>query len=219
MKSKTIQEQAEEINWWHSIKLSEDYTTNGRVGEDHCSPDSITKRFGMPLGLTGKTVLDVGTFDGLMAFEAEKRGAKEVVAIDIYQGEGENSDGFYFAKGVLNSNVCLRYECLESMEKFSESLFDVVLLYGTLYHVDNPIQHLQALSSLCKEYALIETAIAQPDYRDSPVWEFNHGFGGDATNKWYPSLKGIENALKYVGFKSVELIYNDSVRITLKAIK
>src|SRR5213079_414603 len=36
-----------------------------------------------PASLTGKRCLDVGTFDGFWAFEMERRGASEVVAIDI----------------------------------------------------------------------------------------------------------------------------------------
>jgi 2-polyprenyl-3-methyl-5-hydroxy-6-metoxy-1,4-benzoquinol methylase len=219
MVSKTIQEQAEEINWWHSIKLSEDYTTKGRVGADHCSSEAITNRFGMPLDMTGKTVLDVGTFDGLMAFEAEKRGAKEVAAIDLYQGSGENSDGFHFAKAVLKSQVEFDMVSIESFNEHHNIKYDIVLLYGTIYHVDNPIQHLHALSNLCKEYALIETAIAQTNYGDKSVWEFNYGFDNDETNKWYPTLNGLKNVLKYVGFKSVELIYNNGIRATVKAIK
>lgn len=37
--------------------------------------------------LEGKTVLDIGTFDGFFAFEAERRGAKRVVALDHYVWE------------------------------------------------------------------------------------------------------------------------------------
>src|SRR5262249_28828723 len=39
--------------------------------------------------LRGKTVLDIGTLDGFYAFEAERLGAKRVVAIDHYMWEYE----------------------------------------------------------------------------------------------------------------------------------
>jgi 23S rRNA G2069 N7-methylase RlmK/C1962 C5-methylase RlmI len=34
--------------------------------------------------LRGKTVLDIGAYDGFFSFEAERRGAKQVVAMDYY---------------------------------------------------------------------------------------------------------------------------------------
>src|SRR4051812_50070915 len=36
-----------------------------------------------PASLEGKRCLDVGTFDGFWAFEMERRGAAEVIAIDV----------------------------------------------------------------------------------------------------------------------------------------
>jgi len=40
----------------------------------------------MPADLTGKTVLDVGARDGYFSFEAERRGASRVLAIDSLEG-------------------------------------------------------------------------------------------------------------------------------------
>jgi tRNA (mo5U34)-methyltransferase len=37
----------------------------------------------IPSRLNGKRVLDIGTYDGFCAFECERRGAAEVVAIDV----------------------------------------------------------------------------------------------------------------------------------------
>src|SRR4051812_33467824 len=37
----------------------------------------------LPSSLRGKRCLDVGTYDGFWAFEMERRGAAEVVAIDV----------------------------------------------------------------------------------------------------------------------------------------
>src|SRR5207302_5180024 len=42
----------------------------------------------LPTSLAGARVLDVGTFDGFWAFEMERRGAAEVVAIDVLDPAG-----------------------------------------------------------------------------------------------------------------------------------
>src|SRR5258706_14494121 len=42
----------------------------------------------IPADLSGKTVLDVGAWDGFFSFEFERRGAKRVLAIDAWGGRG-----------------------------------------------------------------------------------------------------------------------------------
>lgn len=212
---KTTQERAEELKWFQCIDLGNGYITKGVV--DHCTEEIATNRYGIPLDLTGKTVFDVGCNDGYHSFLCERRGAI-VTAIDPNQGDGDNEECFRLAKEVLDSEV---FYAPINLEKYNCKYisFDICLYFGVLYHIENPLKELSLLFKCCKEYALIETAIAQTNYGDKSVWEFNHGFDNDTTNKWYPTIKGLENVLKYVGFKSVELIYNDGVRATVKAIK
>jgi tRNA (mo5U34)-methyltransferase len=219
MKYQEIKENALKIKWWHSIALPSDdgdiYITNGEV--DHCTEDTANNRFGISLDLKGKSILDAGCWDGYFSFLAEKRGAK-VSGCDPLQGCShftQGTDGFVFAKKILNSKIDFEVSTIEDYSK-KDKIFDIVFLYGTLYHIENPVEHLTALSKLTKEYALIETAISQTQ---SMGWEFNNGFNNDPTNFWYPSINGLEKVLKYVGFNSMELIYNDGIRITVKAIK
>lgn len=219
MKYNDIKKEAEKIKWWHSIELPSDegeiYVTKGEVA--HCSEDIANSRFGLPLDLKSKKILDAGCWDGYFSFLAEKRGAI-VYGCDPLQGCShfeQGTDGFVFAKKVLSSKITFEVNTIEEYSK-KDIKFDIVFLFGTLYHVEDPVCHLKALSKLTKEYALIETAISQTQ---SEGWEFNNGFDNDPTNFWYPSLNGLEKALKYVGFKSMEVIYDDKIRATVKAIK
>ena len=219
MKYEQIEKEASKIKWWHSIELPSDegqiYLTKGEV--NHCTEEIANNRFGVPLDLKNKTVLDAGCWDGYFSFLAEKRGAI-VSGCDPLQGcshFSQGTDGFVFAKKVLKSKIDFETSDIEAYSKKSKQ-FDIVFLYGTLYHVENPVEHLKALSSLTKEYALIETAISQTQ---SEGWEFNNGFDNDPTNFWYPSLSGLQKVLKYVGFNSMEVIYDDKIRATIKAIK
>jgi tRNA (mo5U34)-methyltransferase len=67
--------------WWHSIDLGDGVTTPGRKTPELLSEELASLR--LP-PLAGRTVLDIGTWDGFYAFEAERRGAARVVAIDHY---------------------------------------------------------------------------------------------------------------------------------------
>src|SRR5438874_1190950 len=59
----------------------------------------------IPADLRGKTVLDIGAWDGFFSFECERRGASRVLAIDTYAWDEHGMDGFLLAKEVLASRV------------------------------------------------------------------------------------------------------------------
>src|SRR5690349_9581801 len=62
--------------WYHRIELPGAVTP----GWAPMNRDA----YKIPADLTGKRVLDVGAWDGFWTFEAIKRGAKQVVAIDDF---------------------------------------------------------------------------------------------------------------------------------------
>jgi tRNA (mo5U34)-methyltransferase len=67
--------------WWHSIDLGHGVVTRG-----HKTPEVVRAElasFRMP-DLNGKSVLDIGAWDGVYSFEAERMGAARVVALDHY---------------------------------------------------------------------------------------------------------------------------------------
>jgi tRNA (mo5U34)-methyltransferase len=67
--------------WWHSIDLGKGVVTKGHKSAEGLQ--SELKAMRLP-NLQGKTVLDIGAWDGFYSFEAERSGAKRVVALDHY---------------------------------------------------------------------------------------------------------------------------------------
>ena len=66
------------IGWYHTIDLGHGIATPGFIdnrGTEHL--------FGIPDDLTGKRCLDIGTYDGFWSFEFERRGAAEMIGIDV----------------------------------------------------------------------------------------------------------------------------------------
>src|SRR6266513_5553982 len=75
----SIQEQIDRVPfWWHSIDIG-GVVTPGLVSMDR--QQQMLRDIRLP-DLKGKSVLDIGTFDGFFAFEAERLGATRVVALD-----------------------------------------------------------------------------------------------------------------------------------------
>ena len=73
----TLKREVAAITWWHTIDLGKGIVTPGldptpaRLPEIRLAED-----------LAGLSVLDVGAWDGFFSFEAERRGAKRVLATD-----------------------------------------------------------------------------------------------------------------------------------------
>jgi tRNA (mo5U34)-methyltransferase len=189
--------------------------------------------FGMPEDLSGKTVLDIGCSDGMFSFEAERRGAT-VTAMDTRgpgtQCIGKPTDwpaGFHFAKRILGSKVEFMEYNLFNLDQlvvqagpgeWEHAEFDLTLFYGVLYHLKDPIEGLRQLAAVTKETALIETAGC---IGLGPTWELRPGHHGDPTNLWYPSVAGLEAALKHVGFQEAHVVgaWPELCRFTVKATK
>lgn len=210
----TVQEKIDKIKWWHSIDLGNGIITKGTV--DHCSEEIATKRFGIPENLSGNDILDIGCADGYFSFLAERRGAKYVNAIDA-KGCFNNDEAIKLAIEILESKVVYKLISLQDFYNYlAATAYNICFYFGVLYHVENPILELKYLSSLTKDYALIETAISN---KEEVIWELKPNHENDPTNLWYPSIEGLVTALKYVGFKQTELLYTDGIRATIKAIK
>ena len=67
--------------WFHSIDLGDGLITPGQKSH----PQLLEELDNMQLPqLSGKTVLDIGAWDGFFSFEAEKMGARRVLSLDHY---------------------------------------------------------------------------------------------------------------------------------------
>lgn len=235
------------IHWWHRIPVGlvegRVFYTPGDVEHGPNGSDYATERFGLPKDLTGKTVLDIGAWDGYFSFEAEKRSAALVVASDmaltqpnkdrLEQGNWGGNKGFRLAHHLLDSKVrfiessvfkideAVRQAALNTVGDLSAREYpigyDVVLFYGVLYHLVEPFLALQKVASVTRGMALIETAISKGD---RPTMELRPGFDNDPTNWWYPTIACLQEMLVRAGFSRTEIVYNlNNVRATVAAYK
>jgi tRNA (mo5U34)-methyltransferase len=81
-KGDEIREKVQKVPfWWHSIELKEGVVTPGHKTQEILKNEVHSMR--LP-DLSGKSVLDIGAWDGFFSFEAERRGAASVTAVDHY---------------------------------------------------------------------------------------------------------------------------------------
>lgn len=202
-------EQMNAIEWWHTIDIpSLGVTTAGREPASR-SRDAYMK---IPWGqMSGKTVLDIGAWDGLYSFEAEHAGASRVIAADQYDFR-QQSDGIEFAKYNLESKVEINSVDVESLESELPAGFeaDFVFFFGVLYHLKNPYTALGQIATTMAPGGLLilETALTKFPWGNEemiPILEFTpHGRDGDETNFNYPNRAWVEAVLRDVGFVDVQ---------------
>jgi len=195
-----------EIKWHHSIDLGHGIIT---PGQDN-SPRKLS-RLKLPGSLSGKTVLDVGAWDGFFSFEAERRGAERVLATDSYSWNGSHDwgdkRGFNLAREVLNSKVEDRDIDVLELSPERVGVFDVVFFLGVLYHMKHPMLAVERVASITREMLILETVVDLLWCR-RPAMAFYVGdeLGRDITNWCGPNPGAVLGMLKVAGFKRMEIV-------------
>ena len=187
--------------WWHSIHLGHGVTTKGHKSAEHLAWEF--RALGLP-ELRGKTVLDIGAWDGFFSFEAERRGAERVVALDQWR-----QPGFEAARQALHSQVEGIVADFMTLDLVKLGSFDVVLFLGMLYHMQNPLESLKRLAAVTRELAVIETeAIALNGYEQHALCEFFEAdeLRGDPSNWWAPNEKALAGMCRAAGFRRVHTL-------------
>ena len=205
MTNEEIQREVAKIKWFHRIDLG-----NGVVTPGADATQQKLAMIGFPESLTGKSVLDIGAWDGFFSFEAERRGAKRVLATDsfVWEGKGWGSKaGFEFARRVRGSKVEDRH--IDVMELAPEKIgvFDVVLCLGVLYHMRHPLLCLEKLASVTAPggMVILETHVEMLQIK-RPVMAFYPGeeLNLDPSNWCGPNPACVIAMLKAAGFKTAK---------------
>ena len=199
--------------WWHTIELPFGVTTPGRL--DH-RPNVAA--WGLPSDLGGKTVLDVGCLDGFWSFEAEKRGAKHVLAVDSWVSDLHcNERGFLTAHALLGSKVESEWVDLFDLTPEKYGRFDLILCLGVLYHLRHPLLGLERLAQLCRGQLILETAIDPRAQGCSMKFDEGDELNQDPTNWWEPSLECVVAMLRSCGFGGVRPVHVNGARAVFHA--
>ncbi len=152
----------------------------------------------------GKRVLDIGCRDGLFSFEAEKRGASEIMGIDNNISKGSVELLIPFLKSKVRMQELNVYELLPE----KHGTFDIILFFGVLYHLRFPFLSLQKIANCLSEggLLLIESGmlnvptLANKDLLYCPVEESPY----DPTACTFFNAKGLCSTMRSFNFQLLE---------------
>jgi tRNA (mo5U34)-methyltransferase len=160
--------------WYHCIEVAPGVVTPGLF-----DLRAVADKLPWP-DVRGRRCLDVGTADGYFAFELERRGAAEVVAVDLSAheqwdwefrvGEGgvqylrqvagpEPGEGFRVAHRLLGSSVRFQEGSVYDLTSATRGEFDVVTCGSLLLHLRDPLRALAAMRSVCRGVLLCTNQI------------------------------------------------------------
>jgi len=202
--------------WFHTFSLDGGSLYTPGVARDH--------RYrvpALPADLRGRSVLDVGTFDGFYAFLCEARGARRVVAVDNEQYrewvrdrwgvELQGAEGFLAIAALLESDVhYLRLDAFDLDEL--DELFDLIICFGVLHRVEDPLSLLKVLRRRLDDggHVLLETygvAKGEPMEKGAVhACEAGEVYERDAFVYWGFSGQGLRRLARQAGFARVTVL-------------
>lgn len=204
------------LAWYHTIDVTSTVTTPGWFDLRHALP-----LIPFP-DVRGKRCLDVGTWDGFFAYELERRGAAEVVALDVpdlgsidyppavraqpgfdplQTGEQPRPAGFRLLHELIGSRVQWVAGNIYDLDPAELGTFDVVVVGSLLVHLRDPVRALDAVRSVTRGWFVLS------DYVHAPLdllgwrrpWFELRGESADF-QWWLASTKGLRQLLDVGGF-------------------
>jgi SAM-dependent methyltransferase len=185
------------------------------------------------VNLRNKTVLDVGTGNGFLTFEAEKRGAREVVSFDISDAKFQHvlpfkdsmyytdhekwrtetnagyelwRNGYWLAHRLYKSKARAFYGDVYELP-IELGVFDVSIVGSVLEHLRDQISAMGSVARLTRSTMIIVTALLETD-------EHTALFVGSADQPekfvswWAYSLGTYREVLKILGFSITAVTKN-----------
>lgn len=158
-----LRQEVEQQQWYHTLELAPGVVTPGWF-----DTRSVAETVQLPASLEGKRCLDIGTFDGFWAFEMERRGAREVIAIDLIDPDRwdwppltpqraieaigarkRGGLGFEVARRVLGSSVQRREISIYDLDPAEVGEFDFIYLGSLLIHLRDPVRAISRVREVC----------------------------------------------------------------------
>jgi tRNA (mo5U34)-methyltransferase len=152
-----IQKRVDAVRWFHEFDFGNGIVaqSTGPDLEMHRNLWAFMRRELDAIDFSGKTVLDIGCWDGYWSFYAERRGAAQVLAADDRSQNWGSSGGVELAKELLNSSI--EIDLNRSVYRLEElgRKFDILLCLGVYYHLIDPFFAFAQIRHCCHEETLV----------------------------------------------------------------
>jgi tRNA (mo5U34)-methyltransferase len=200
------------IAWYHTFDLPGGIVTPGIY--DH---RRAAAKVPFP-SLAGKRCLDAASSDGFWAFEMARRGAAEVVSLDLsdasrqdwqgYPGQSHDTSGsgraaqaFQIVRDATGLDVERRDGSVYDLSPRDYGQFDFVFMGNILLHLSDPARALKAVHTvtsgqlLSYELVLLTMSILRPRTPRAQLWHT------DDARWWTPNMAAHRRLIAAAGFE------------------
>jgi len=201
---------------YHGFDIQPIHETRWRM-LDRC----LSERLGSPRG--DCTAIDLASHQGWFAVNMAKSGFQRVLGVDARESHVDDSRLIGSVYGL--ENLAFQRSDVHALKPDDTGQFDVVLMLGLLYHLENPVGALRRCRELCRGLCVIETQIVpgmtgHVDYGSYQYVKPLMGSFGiiDETTETHgpeasitgiclvPSLEALVWILRKVGFSKVDVL-------------
>ena len=226
----TLIDQVRSREWFYAYELPDGSTAPTYHGFDiqpihdtrwRMLDDCIRARLGDERG--GWSAIDLASHQGWFAVNLARSGFGSVLGVDARDSHVEDSSLIASVYGL--EQLSFRQGDVHELDTQATGAFDLVLMLGLLYHLENPVGALRACRELCSGLCVIETQVVPGlggyvDYGSYQyVKELKGSFGiVDETDETHgpeasitgiclvPSLDALVWILHKVGFSKVDVL-------------
>jgi tRNA (mo5U34)-methyltransferase len=199
-----LRERVESLQWFHKIDFGDGIISPGVADLALLRAQADIYFEG---GIEGKSVLDIGCWDGFNSIEAVRRGAGRVLATDHWvwaHHPWANRSTIELAREHLAPGLQIMDIDVPDLSPERVGRFDIVLFCGVFYHLRHPFQVLESVARVVSETLIVETAMDAADVpRPAMIFYPADELNGDGSNWWGPNRACVEAMLRDVGFPDV----------------
>jgi tRNA (mo5U34)-methyltransferase len=196
--------------WYHTLDLPAGVTTPGEY-----DLRAVSARLPWP-ALAGRRCLDVGSRDGFYAFEMERRGAAEVVALDLDDPDAIDFPGprppreaiqaeldvgnaaFTLAREALQSDVQRLHRSVYDLRAGEVGRFDFAVIGTLMLHLRDPLGALRALRGVTDRLLVNEAVV--PALRSLGRRPWAELASADGPFWWLPTPAALQQMVAAGGF-------------------
>jgi 2-polyprenyl-3-methyl-5-hydroxy-6-metoxy-1,4-benzoquinol methylase len=191
--------------WFHSIDFG-DFASLGRFKRG--TPQNVTLYGAFDLikqiDISGSTVLDIGTYDGISAFGMSALGAERVVACDTF-----SKPAFILARSLLGLEGKVEYvtgvQIGDLVSRFGFKTFDVIACAGVIYHMLFSMQAFVRNRQIIKDggYLIMETPFDKSRNDSSLTFNGANPIVNEPYTYFVPTLAALVGMAQLSGFKVI----------------
>jgi tRNA (mo5U34)-methyltransferase len=199
-----LRQKVEAIQWFHDIDFGGGIVAKG--GKSANMLKSEAELYFGSLSLSGRTLIDVGAWNGFFSIEAKRRGAERVLATDHFAWTTalDGRPGFELARERLAPDVEDMVIDIPDLTVERVGMFDAVLFAGVFYHLPEAPRYLMQTAALARHVLIVET---QQDLLDIPrpamAYYPGTALSDDPTNFWGPNVPMMAALLREAGFAEI----------------